>query len=175
MRRDAELSLLTLQIRKLNRSYDKITQKLRSIYEEASFKKLILRPNSSKKIHFKGFWYLQVRFLRADINDRFLGTRRHWAVFALKTTFGINEKQPQTRGGGKKKKEWGKTLKCSFSHFWEKWTVGFNSIKSLELLLEQLNSAFSTSNILFSLVTSGSAEAEHRNSTIWHSLTHSEE
>lgn len=77
MRRNSELSLLTLKIHKLNRSYKEITQNLRSIYEEAFSKKLILRPNSSKKIHFKGFWYLQVHFLRADINDRFLGTCRH--------------------------------------------------------------------------------------------------
>lgn len=77
MGRDADLSLLTLEIQKLNRSYKEITQKLKSIYEEASSKKLILRTNSSKKIHFKDFWYLQVHFLRADINDTFLGICRH--------------------------------------------------------------------------------------------------
>lgn len=142
MRRNSELPLLTLKIHKLNRSYKEITQNLRSIYGEAFSKKLILRPNSSKKIHFKGFWYLQVHFLRADINDRFLGTCRHWGVFAFKTTFGINENNPRQKGN---KKERGKTLKCSFSHFWEKGIVGFNSIKSLELLQDQLNSAFSTS------------------------------
>lgn len=118
MRRDAELSLLTLQVRKLKRSYKEITQKLRSIYEEASSKKLILRPNSSKKIHFKGFWYLQVHFLRADINDTFLGTCRHRAVFAFKTTFGINEKQPQTKG--KKKKRVGLNLNMQLFLFLRK-------------------------------------------------------
>jgi len=75
--RVAELFSLSLQISKLKSSYKEITQKLRSIYGEASSKKLILKPKSSKKICFKGFWYLQVHFLKADINDRFPGICRH--------------------------------------------------------------------------------------------------
>lgn len=62
-----------------------------------------------------------------------------------------------------------KTLNVAFL-ISEKNEVGFNSIKSLDFLLDELNSAFSTSKYFVLSVTSTAAEIEYKNSWIWHSL-----
>lgn len=134
---------LSLQISKLKSSYKENNPKTQECLWVASSKKLIQRPNSSKKKKcFKGFWCLQVQCLKAEINDWLPGICRHWGAFAFKTAVGTNENNPRQ----KEKNHWvGQILKNTAFPIFEK----NEQLLLIQLLLDQRNGALCLTSVYF--------------------------